>query len=87
MRVIGVVERLQSVIAQTGPKAEYSAISAFCGPHVSSTRCARRRERDRLMKDAERRCARVLTPRLIFIAQLRGRRTTARNWRARWPGC
>ena len=70
MRVIGVVERLQSVIAQTGPKAEYSAIIPLLIDLTYPKYAVRAApgQRDRLMTDAEAALRNAsLTPRLIFV--------------------
>ena len=70
MRVIGVVERLQSVIAQTGPKAEYSAIIPLLIDLTYPKYAVRAApgQRDRLMTDAEAALRNSsLTPRLIFV--------------------
>jgi putative ABC transport system permease protein len=68
MRVVGVVERLQSVLAETGPQAEYSAILPLL-TDLAYPKYAIRTEpgqRDRLMKDAEAALRDPANPRVIF---------------------
>jgi putative ABC transport system permease protein len=68
MRVVGVVERLQTVLAETGPKAEYSAIIPLL-MDLTYPKYAVRAEpgqRDRVMKDAENAMRDPANPRVIF---------------------
>jgi putative ABC transport system permease protein len=68
MRVVGVVRRLQSVLAETGPRAEYSAIIPLLSD-LAYPKLAVRAEpgqRDRLMKDAEAALRDPANPRVIF---------------------
>jgi putative ABC transport system permease protein len=68
MRVVGVVERLQTVIAETGPRAEYSAIIPLA-IDLTYPKYAIRAEpgqRDRVMKDAENALRDPANPRVIF---------------------
>ena len=68
MRVIGVVERLQSVLAETGPRAEYAAIIPLL-MDLTYPKYAIRAEpgqRDRVMKDAETALRDPANPRVIF---------------------
>jgi putative ABC transport system permease protein len=69
MRVIGVVERLQSVLAETGPQAEYSAILPLL-MDLTYPKYAIRAEpgqRDRLMKDAEAALRDPANPRVTVV--------------------
>jgi len=68
MRVIGVVERLQTVLAETGPKAEYSAILPLAIDLTYPKLAIRAQpgQRDRLMKDAEAALRDPANPRVIL---------------------
>lgn len=68
MRVIGVVERLQTVVAETGPKAENSAIIPLAMDLLYPKYAIRAEpgQRDRLMKDAESAMRDPANPRVIF---------------------
>ena len=68
MRVIGVVERLQTTLAETGPKAEYSAIIPLAIDLTYPKLAIRAQpgQRDRLMKDAEAALRDPANPRVIF---------------------
>ena len=68
MRVVGVVDRLQSAVAETGPRAEYSAIIPLL-MDLSYPKYAIRAEpgqRDRVMKEAETALRDPASPRVIL---------------------
>lgn len=86
MRVIGVVERLQTTIAQAGPKAEHSAIIPL-GADQAYPRFAVRAapgEIDRVMAEAETAMRSAsLTPRVVTVRSVSTDRSTRyRNERA-----
>ena len=69
MRVVGVVERLQTVLAETGPRAEYSAVIPLL-MDLTYPKYAIRTEagqRDRVMKDAEAALRDPSNPRVIIV--------------------
>lgn len=68
MRVIGVVERLQTVLAETGPNAENSAILPLLTDSAFPKFAIRAEpgQRDRLMKEAEVAMRDPANPRVIF---------------------
>ncbi len=75
MRVVGVVERLQTVLAETGPKAEYSAILPLRDrSHLSEARDSRRARPARQGDEGRRgRAARSREPARHPVAQQRDR--------------
>lgn len=68
MRVIGIVERLQTVLAETGPNAENSAIIPLVTDNAFPKFAIRAEpgQRDRLMKEAEIAMRDPANPRVIF---------------------